>query len=1644
MSVQLITQSSPKLKNFGVCLTFRLKLPIALILASSVLTTACLREQEDRPTSSRAGYAGCLEATATGKDSATVKVEMLDLASEVQIYRNGTWVGSVFPGNTDSDIFVDNGIPAQGEVYRYSCRAMVKSESKIGYNEPTIQTIPEDAPEFNGLSSVTIQSNVNAYLQWKAPTSTGPRVKTYKIYANLDKAISPAASYIDLEKEPMATIAAPATSYTLSGVLGDKLPYVFSVAACTFNDVCTGTSVIKTESTLENGAPTSTGITSITTQAGGIKINVPWTDGMGEITKRTVYMGTTNTTSLSSYQSIRAFPVALDDLKQTSTLAALTTLDVIDSRILENTQYYFMVIDQDSAGNKSSPIVYPLHTYDLTPPTFAGISAVAVNPTTPSSAVDITFLTAKTQGSPDNDATGASTYKVLYTSTPYVDGSTTWPGDPCKTGTVYSTEYTANPGGVAGGTSASITVTGLTPRTFYRFCLKAVDAAGNESADQDASALIPIATHDTVAPLFDGIQGLTGISESGVYKLKVSWNKATDVSSTIKQYQVKAWSNNPSSTAATDLTTIVRLAAGSLYDTGTNIINGTDFNYGQGVTVYIVVNACDTAADIPGGSMNCTDFPDNTAMTIVPPDIVAPIGFDGVTGATSTTNGTVVVSWDTPTPSWTSDYYGFRVYNSVLSGSDYVLTLLKSCPCATPGSCTSPTDLSCSVPNLDANRTYRFHVRAVDAAGNETQLDPKFSYENKVVADTVAPTFAPAPSLSWSTADAAIKVTWTAATDNQYTGDLRYEIYRKYGTDFTSGEIANPTSPRTTVTNVVTYIDTDDYVTPGGGTYYYLLCAKDAQNNRKCDTMSKSIDLPDTQPPVFQTSIESTKSTDTSNLLRVWNLKFKVTDNSTRLDRLDVKVYSTYTSAAETPAEISGNLDSNANLEANRTDDSGTNYITLSNIYPKTNDYGYVNYLVVVSDLTGNKATKSVSFTYDTRLTIASIASNQANKDIAKTVLIQGTGFSKGTENGAGTNTEIKIGTSTCINVTIYSSAVMTCETASGVGAGVTSVTLTNPEGTSATLSNGFTFTDGATYPHDYCDTTAGQTGTPFASGAGTSTVSPYLICTLAQFQQIPNYLGSYFKLGAHLDLSALSTLAYRGYLDGSGFMLYNFTSATGAIFNHTAAANGVVSVKNLVLFNNSVSVGNSAMGILFNEIKTYNSSGYTGNVEIDNLSFISNTITNSFGSGNTGLIAGKITGLSLSISNISISGNTLNTTGYTGFLAGTIQSVNGSNSYPTTHGLIKNISIDDSTLNCTGTSGGGCGSIAYSVTSVSLENLTISATLDGTQFYKSGLTNIFTTSSALLASTEVVKNINLTLTVPSATLTSTFKSIVGVHGAPEVVFTDITLNYDITASSYASFAQTMTMNTPFTIKNLTVTGAKIAGSEAILSTFGNITSKSYSSSDVFMIENVKIRAAGPIIKPTLFIELSGFINGITLSDNGAGTMGKFTLSKISIVDTSSSNGTTGLSSLLGSLTYSGTTPAPSTPVLEVSDVLFNAKVNNGWVGDWSSTAGVYAKFSRTLFAGATTYGITDDTGATEHASLCTGASTGSAGNFIDNATGFTKYTGDASGTSCDGFSGQDTADLQNSGSGNVFETAGWDFTNVWKWPSGTGYPELR
>ncbi|KOG34876.1 MULTISPECIES: discoidin domain-containing protein [Streptomyces] len=125
-------------------------------------------------------------------------------------------------------------------------------------------------------------------------------------------------------------------------------------------------------------------------------------------------------------------------------------------------------------------------------------------------------------------------------------------------------------------------------------------------------------------------------------------------------------------------------------------------------------------------------------------------------------------------------------------------------------------DVTTFTDNRPANQTVSYHVRARDAAGNQSG-DSNTVTRTADTGDTQAPT-APANLAFTEPAGGQVKLTWTAATDD--TAVTGYDVY------------ANGTLRTTVAGGVTTYTDTQ----PASATVTYRVRARDAAGNQSVDS----------------------------------------------------------------------------------------------------------------------------------------------------------------------------------------------------------------------------------------------------------------------------------------------------------------------------------------------------------------------------------------------------------------------------------------------------------------------------------------------------------------------------------------------------------------------------------------------------------------------------------------------------------------------------------------------------------------------------------------------------------------------------------------------------------------------------------------
>ena len=175
----------------------------------------------------------------------------------------------------------------------------------------------------------------------------------------------------------------------------------------------------------------------------------------------------------------------------------------------------------------------------------------------------------------------------------------------------------------------------------------------------------------------------------------------------------------------------------------------------------------------PGGSNTQTRT--NYITVTAPADTTPPAAPTNVV-ATASGSGNIMVTWTAATDN--VGVTGYRIERCQGSG------------CTTFAQIASPAGTSYSDGGLSASTTYRYRVRATDAAGNLSAYSAIATATTGASADTTPPA-APTNVVATASGSSNIMVTWTAATDN--VGVTGYRIERCQGAGCTTfAQIAAP------------------------------------------------------------------------------------------------------------------------------------------------------------------------------------------------------------------------------------------------------------------------------------------------------------------------------------------------------------------------------------------------------------------------------------------------------------------------------------------------------------------------------------------------------------------------------------------------------------------------------------------------------------------------------------------------------------------------------------------------------------------------------------------------------------------------------------------------------------------------------------
>ena len=290
---------------------------------------------------------------------------------------------------------------------------------------------------------------------------------------------------------------------------------------------------------------------------------------------------------------------------------------------------------------------------------------------------------------------------------------------------------------IATSTTTSYSNTGLTASTTYRYRVRANDAAGNlsgYSSVKNATTLVADTTPPT-APT-----GLTATATSST-QINLSWTASTD-NVGVTGYRIERCTGGTCTTYAQIATSTTT----SYSNTG--LTASTTYRYR--------VRANDAAG-------NLSAYSSVTSATTQAADTAAPSAPTGLT-ATAASSTQVNLSWTASTDN--VGVTGYRIERC--TGST----------CTTYAQIATSTTTSYSDTGLTASTTYRYRLRANDAAGNLSGYSSIVSATTQAVLDTTAPT-APTGLTATAAASTQINLSWTASTDN--VGVTGYRVERCSG-----------------------------------------------------------------------------------------------------------------------------------------------------------------------------------------------------------------------------------------------------------------------------------------------------------------------------------------------------------------------------------------------------------------------------------------------------------------------------------------------------------------------------------------------------------------------------------------------------------------------------------------------------------------------------------------------------------------------------------------------------------------------------------------------------------------------------------------------------------------------------------------------
>lgn len=297
-------------------------------------------------------------------------------------------------------------------------------------------------------------------------------------------------------------------------------------------------------------------------------------------------------------------------------------------------------------------------------------------------------------------------------------------------------------------TDHTLTITGLTPGTFYYFRVGATDAEGNGPTVSNSYSFNTTPDPDLDPPVITAPPVASDITSSSA---SISWQTDEPANS-----QVQYGTNGPDQDS---WNTYPLLKNDGAMVSGHNIsLSGLD----PSKTYYLRVGSTDVAGNGPTVSAEI-GFSTPAAPDDDPPVFTAPLAVTAKTNTTATLEwqtdepANSLVQYDTQTADW--DQYGFSKNDATLK-----------------------TSHSIQLTGLSGNTTYHAQAGSVDAAQNGPTLSSAVTFTTAPDPDVTAPVFTAPPTVT-SVTNISATITWT--TDEMSNSQVRCDLQPRAWYDYT-------------------------------------------------------------------------------------------------------------------------------------------------------------------------------------------------------------------------------------------------------------------------------------------------------------------------------------------------------------------------------------------------------------------------------------------------------------------------------------------------------------------------------------------------------------------------------------------------------------------------------------------------------------------------------------------------------------------------------------------------------------------------------------------------------------------------------------------------------------------------------------------